>query len=161
MFIQEGHRVVFEKEAICFEETTKNSNNEWSMRIRVIRGGITGLIYARKVMNPFINPVSTFQLFSHKVLRWLVPVFGILLFIISLLASLFDESTIYIKILFILQILFYFFAIISFVLEKFEIHNKILGIPLYFIVINFASLVAIYKVLTSKLEATWETDRSS
>jgi cellulose synthase/poly-beta-1,6-N-acetylglucosamine synthase-like glycosyltransferase len=159
MFVQKGYRVVFEKEAICHEETTKKSKNEWSMRVRVIRGGITGLIYAKSVLNPFINPVSSFQLFSHKILRWMIPMFGILLFLSSLMSVLTSEASIYLQILFGLQILFYFIAIISFILEKFEIHNRILGIPLYFIVINFASLVAIYKVLTSKLEATWETDR--
>jgi len=159
MFVQDGYRVVFEKEAICHEETTKKSNNEWFMRIRVIRGGITGLIYAKRVLNPLVNPISAFQLLSHKVLRWMVPIFGILLFLSSLWASLISTSSIYIKILFILQVLFYFIAIISFALEKYEIHNRILGIPLYFIVINCASLVAIYKVFTSKLEATWETDR--
>jgi len=159
MFVQDGYRVVFEKDAVCFEETTKKSKMEWYMRIRVIRGGMTGLIYAKSVINPLKNPVSAFQLISHKVLRWLVPVFGILLFMCSALASVHPVATIYIKVLFTLQIIFYLIAIISFTLEKYEIHNKILAIPLYFIVINCASLIAIYKVLTSKLEATWETDR--
>lgn len=159
MFVQKGYRVVFEKEAICHEETTKKSKNEWSMRIRVIRGGITGLIYANKVLNPLKNPVASFQLLSHKVLRWLVPVFGLLLLSSSVISAASESSSISIKVLLLLQLLFYLLAIISYVLEKFEIHNKILAIPLYFIIINLASLVAIYKVLTTKLEATWETDR--
>jgi cellulose synthase/poly-beta-1,6-N-acetylglucosamine synthase-like glycosyltransferase len=160
MFIQKGLRVVFEKDAVCYEDATDKSSNEWSMRVRVIRGGITGLIYAKSVLNPFKNPAASFQLISHKVLRWLVPIFGIILLISSSISVVCNDSTSdLIKIIFGLQLIFYTTSLVSFILEKLKIQNELLAIPLYFAVVNLASLVAIFKVITSKLEATWETDR--
>lgn len=156
-FVQKGFRVVFEPEAICYEETTTKSKNEFNMRVRVIRGGITGLLFARKVLNPIKYPVASFQLFSHKVFRWLIPVFAILLFIFNLF-SLKDSLDIF-TFIFILQILFYLMSFLSFLLERLGIHNKILAIPLYLFVLNLASLIAIFKTITSKLEATWEPER--
>lgn len=159
MIIKKGYRVVFESKAVCFEETTTKSKQEYSMRVRVIRGGLTGLLYAKEVLNPLKYPFVSFQLISHKLLRWLAPIFGISLFTLSGIAMMSVSPDITIKLIFFVQVLFYFCALLGFILEKFGIHNRILGIPLYFIVVNSASLVAIYKVLTSRLEATWETQR--
>lgn len=159
MFVQKGFRVVFEEEAVCYEETTTKTQSEWQMRVRVIRGGMTGMLYAKKILNPFKYPVAALQLISHKILRWLIPVFGVLLFIVTCLGVGLGEESSFLGILFILQVAFYLTALCALVFEQLGIHNKILGIPLYFIVVNSAALVALIKTITSSLEATWETER--
>jgi len=160
MFVQKGFRIVFEEEAICHEETTKKSSNEWRMRVRVIRGGMTGMLFAIKVLNPVRFPVASLQLFSHKILRWLIPVFGMALLIVTTIGVLQEPDNLFIGTLFILQLSFYLTALVALIFEQIGIHNKILGIPLYFIVVNSAAFVALVKTLTSRLEATWETDRT-
>jgi len=157
-FIQKGYRVVSEPEAICFEETTKKPINEWSMRVRVIRGGMTGLIHAKAVLNPLRFPVASFQLISHKVLRWLAPVFAILLAIFSIVDVINLDNTFSWFIL-SLQLLFYLSVLVAYGLSFLSIRPKLLGIPLYFFIINLASLKALYKTATSQLESTWETQR--
>lgn len=159
MFVQKGFRVVFEEEAVCYEETTTKTQNEWKMRVRVIRGGMTGMLFAKKILNPFKFPIASLQLISHKILRWLIPVFGILLFTVTCFGVALDSNNIFLGILFVLQLAFYLTALMALVLEQIGVHNKILGIPLYFIVVNSAALMALYKTLTSSLEATWETKR--
>jgi cellulose synthase/poly-beta-1,6-N-acetylglucosamine synthase-like glycosyltransferase len=159
MFVQKGFRVVFEEDAICYEETTTKTQNEWKMRVRVIRGGMTGMLYAKKILNPFRYPMASLQLISHKILRWLIPVFGILLFIVTCLGISNDSHNVFLGLLFVLQMGFYLTALMALVFEQLGIHNKILGIPLYFIVVNSAALIALIKTLTSSLEATWETKR--
>lgn len=159
MFVQKGFRVVFEEDAICYEETTTKTQNEWKMRVRVIRGGMTGMLYAKKILNPFRYPMASLQLISHKILRWLIPVFGILLFLVTCLGILNDSHNVFLGLLFVLQLGFYLTAFMALVFEQIGIHNKILGIPLYFIVVNSAALIALIKTLTSSLEATWETKR--
>jgi cellulose synthase/poly-beta-1,6-N-acetylglucosamine synthase-like glycosyltransferase len=157
-FIQNGYRVVSEPEAICYEETTKKPINEWSMRVRVIRGGMTGLIHARAVLNPLRFPVASFQLISHKVLRWLAPVFAVLLATVSIIDIIRLDDT-FSWFLFIVQFLFYLSVLVAYILNSFSIRPKLLGIPLYFFIINLASLKALYKTATSQLESTWETQR--
>lgn len=158
MFVIKGKRVVYEPEAICYELPTPKSQNEWKMRVRVVRGGMSGMLYAKKILNPFRFPVASFQLISHKILRWLVPVFGICILLATLGAIILTPNPI-VMTLAILQLIFYVCAAVAFILEKKGVKIKILSIPLYFIVLNAASLVALYKTITSQLEATWETDR--
>lgn len=158
LIIQKGYRVVFEPKAICYELTTEKTKNEWGMRIRVIRGGIKGLIFAKAVLNPLKFPVASFQLISHKVLRWAVPIFMILIFISNIIAL--KDPNNFVVILMILQLIFYGSAWVGYLLEKIGKPVRLLGIPLYFTIVNFASLVAIYKTLTSELDAVWETDRN-
>ena len=157
--VKQGFRVVFEEEAICYELTTQKSSNEWNMRVRVIRGGMTGLLFARGVLNPFKYPFASFQLISHKLLRWFVPIFLLTAMISNVILVLQSDAFVYLNILLALQCLFYTFALMAFILEKFGIHIKIIGIPLYFVIVNSASFVAIYKTMTSSLGATWETER--
>ena len=158
MFVIKGKRVVYEPEAICYELPTPKSQNEWKMRVRVVRGGMSGMLYAKKILNPLRYPVASFQLISHKILRWLVPVFGICILLATLGAIILTPNPIAIA-LALLQLVFYACAAVAFILEQKGVKIKILSIPLYFIVLNAASLVALYKTITTQLEATWETDR--
>ena len=159
MMVMKGFRVVYEEEAICFEETTTKSSKEWSMRVRVIRGGMTGLLFAKKILNPFQYPLASFQLISHKVLRWMVPLFMIFFATVTFQAVLVDPEYQVAQLLLILQILFYGSAVLAFILEKKGIHLKITAIPFYFVVVNLAALVAMFKMLNHTLEATWEPQR--
>jgi cellulose synthase/poly-beta-1,6-N-acetylglucosamine synthase-like glycosyltransferase len=159
MLVIKGFRVVYEEEALCFEDTTKKAANEWKMRVRVIRGGMSGMIHARKILNPIAYPIPFFQLVSHKILRWLIPVFIISLFLVTNYMVWIDSNNVYSVTLLILQLSFYFTAACAYVLEKNGIHNRLAAIPLYFLILNAASLVALVKTLTSNLEATWETHR--
>ena len=159
MLVMKGFRVVYEEEALCFEDTTKKAANEWNMRVRVIRGGMSGMLHARKILNPIAYPIPFFQLVSHKILRWLIPVFIISLFLVSNYMVWLDPKNVYSMTLLILQLMFYFTAACAYALEKKGIHNRLAAIPLYFLILNAASLVALVKTLTSNLEATWETHR--
>ena len=159
MMVMKGYRVVYEEEAICFEETTTKSSKEWSMRVRVIRGGMTGLLFAKKILNPFQYPLASFQLISHKILRWMVPLFMIFFATVTLQAVLADSEYIVAQVLLIIQVLFYGSAALAFLLEKKGIHLKITAIPFYFVVVNLAALVAMFKMLNHTLEATWEPQR--
>lgn len=159
MMVMKGFRVVYEEEAICFEETTTKSSKEWSMRVRVIRGGMTGLLFAKKILNPFQYPLASFQLISHKILRWMVPLFMIFFATVTLQAVLADPEYLVAQVLLIIQLLFYGSAALAFLLEKKGIHLKITAIPFYFVVVNLAALVAMFKMLNHTLEATWEPQR--
>ena len=156
MTIKKGYRVVFEPDAQAFEKTTQRISQELIMRIRVIRGGMKGLLYAKELLNPLKYPLPAFQLISHKVLRWLMPVFLIALLLSNIL--LLFENSFFFTVSFIMQITFYIAAGVGCLLMKVGIKLKLLSLPIYFCVVNYASLIALYKTLTSDLEHTWETN---
>ena len=159
MLVMKGFRVVYEEEAMCFEDTTKKAANEWNMRVRVIRGGMSGMLHARKILNPIAYPIPFFQLMSHKILRWTLPIVIIGAFFISNYLVWVDPTNMPAAIFLGLQIMFYLVALFAFALERKGIHNRLAAIPLYFLILNAASLVALVKTITTNLESTWETQR--
>jgi hypothetical protein len=91
----------------------------------------------------------------------MVPVLMIAILIVNLRIVLQYEALVIPQILLVLQGLFYGSALIAYLLEKRGVHSRITALPFYFLVVNLASLVAIYKTLTDKLDATWEPERNA
>jgi cellulose synthase/poly-beta-1,6-N-acetylglucosamine synthase-like glycosyltransferase len=153
--IRRGYRVVFEDRALAYEETTQSTSEEFSMRVRVITRGINGLLSIPDLLTPWKFAWVSFQLWSHKVLRWLVAPF-----LVVLLASNFFlwQGSYYASFL-IGQVGFYLVALLSLVLP---IHRrwKPLGIPLYFCTLNAAALCSLIEVLRRKKYVVWETVRT-
>lgn len=158
LVIKKGYRVVYEERAICYEEATTKSTQEFNMRVRVIRGGMTGLLYAKSILNPIRFPIASFQLISHKVLRWFVPVFAILAYLTNAICFI-ERSDLIVLIFFSLQNLFYFLVLLATFLEKINMNIRGINIIQYLFTVNLASLKAIYLTCTKNLEATWETRR--
>ena len=112
--LEKGYRIVFEPDAVAYEETTETSNQEFSMRVRVISRGMQGLWYMRALFNPFRYGFVSFQLFSHKVLRWMVPFMLFLLFV----CNIFLMGHPFYNVTFIVQILFYSGAAFGYLLDR-------------------------------------------
>lgn len=153
--LEKGYRVVFEPEAIAYEETTEKSKEEFRMRVRVITRGMRGLLYMKKLFNPLRYGFVAFQLFSHKVLRWFVPVF----LAVALVSNLFLAGDWFYNTTLALQLAFYALALIGFVAEKRNILAKPLTIPLYFVTVNLAAVIAMYRIWKGHKAVTWETVR--
>jgi len=154
--IKKGYRVVFEDRALAYEETTKSSAEEFSMRVRVVSRAICGILSVADLLNPLKYGWVSFQLLSHKVLRWLVPVFLlVLLFGNAVLAA---EPGIY-RLFFYCQALFYLLALSSASLPRTR-WWKPLTIPLYFCTLNAAALISFIEVFRGKRYVVWETVRS-
>ncbi len=153
--LEKGHRIVFEPEAIAYEETTERAAEEFNMRIRVITRGMRGLLYMRTLLNVFRYGFVSFQLISHKLLRWLVPVFMLAAFAANaaLLGRPFYNAT------FALQAAFYVLAVAGWLAERLDVRVKILSVPLYFSTVNIAAVIAMYRVWKGHRAVTWETVR--
>ncbi len=154
--IEKGYRVVFEPEAVAYEETTEKSSEEFKMRIRVINRAMHGILYVRSLLNPFRYPFVSFQLLSHKVLRWLIPFFLIALLVAN--CYLLSVHWFY-NLTFAGQILFYLAALIGLIADRLGYKIKAVAIPLYFCVVNYASFLAFFKTLKGHRSVTWETVR--
>jgi cellulose synthase/poly-beta-1,6-N-acetylglucosamine synthase-like glycosyltransferase len=154
--LEKGYRIAFEPEAVAYEETTETSKEEFSMRVRVISRGMHGLWYMRRLFNPMQYGFVSFQLLSHKVLRWMIP-FGLPLLLVSNFFLL-GKWKIY-DIFFILQILFYLGAAAGYLLDRKGKKAKLLALPLYYCIVNAASINAFFRTIFGKKSVTWETVR--
>lgn len=155
MIVKKNKRFVYEPEAIAYEETTTDFRREFNMRVRVISRGMVGIFYSRKLLNPFKYGWISFQLFSHKILRWFIPLYLIGIFMTN--AFLISENF-YLH-LFVIQNIFYLSAILSFYLQNQSKRNVVLDFFAYICVLAAASFVALFKVLEGKQSIVWSTDR--
>ncbi len=73
--VREGKRVVYEPEAISLEEASSTYSVEFARKVRILTRSIKGLLHMRALFNPLTYGVFSVQLFVHKLLRYLVPVF--------------------------------------------------------------------------------------
>ncbi len=156
--VEQGLRAVYEPGAVCTEETNRRSDRELSMRVRIITQTFTDLWRHRAMMNPLRSGFYAVQLISHKVLRYLVPVFLLLLLISSI--ALAAYSFVFL-LLALAQCCFYLAALVSWALERIGVQSRLLALPLYFVLANLASLLAFYKFLRGERYARWEPIRES
>ena len=154
---EQGWRTIYEPNAVCTEETNRRTDTEMRMRVRVISQTFTDLWRNRRMMNPFRSGFFAVELVSHKLLRYAVPVFLLLIFIASLALAFFNEIFAGIC---ALQIVFYAVALLGWRLEKSGVKLGIAAIPLYFVLTNLASLVGFYKFLRGERFARWEPIRT-
>ena len=125
------------------------------MRVRVINRAMRGILYVKSLLNPFRYPFVSFQLLSHKILRWLIPFFLIVL----LVSNCFLLGHWFYNLIFAAQAVFYLCALAGLLAEKLGKRIRIFAIPLYFCVVNAASLVAFFKTVMGQKTVTWETVR--
>ncbi len=153
--IQKGHRVVFEDRALAYEQTTESTSEEFTMRVRVITRGMRGLLSVPELLKPWKHPWIAFQLFSHKILRWMVPLLLLLLLADNLL--LIGQPSF--RGLLILQVCFYAVALLQAIVP---LHRrwKPLGVPLYFCTLNAAAFVGMIELLRGKRHVIWQPVRN-
>ncbi len=158
MLYRQGLRSVFEPEASCVEHTNKSSRDEMRMRVRVISQTFTDLWRNRDMFNPIKSGFYAVELFSHKLLRYAVP-----LILAALLASsaTLAPASIFFFVMLSIQGSFYLMALAGWLAERAGRHISILVIPLYFVLANLASVIAFYKFLRGERYSTWEPIRDS
>jgi cellulose synthase/poly-beta-1,6-N-acetylglucosamine synthase-like glycosyltransferase len=69
-----GFRVVYDPEAIAWEEVAPNAGQEFRRHVRIGAGNFHALRYTWRLLKPTAGAVAL-AFWSHKVCRWLVPVF--------------------------------------------------------------------------------------
>ncbi|HXN53028.1 MAG TPA: glycosyltransferase family 2 protein [Candidatus Acidoferrum sp.] len=153
--IQQGYRVVFEDRALAYEETTQSTSEEFSMRVRVVTRGMRGLLSVPSLLMPWKFGWVSFQLWSHKLLRWLVPFFVLLIFT----SNLFLARAPFYRALLLAQAAFYAVTFLSLVVPLQRVW-KPLGIPLYFCTLNAAAFLSVLEILRGKKYVVWETVRT-
>src|SRR5690606_4400742 len=99
-----GLRAVTAPDVLGYYQDLKNPQKEYQRKIRTVIRGMTALARHKEVLNPQRFGLFAFQVFAHKLMRWLVPWFLIGLFIITALIA--HESALY-SLALLLQLAFY------------------------------------------------------
>ena len=156
--IARGYRGVFEPEARCYEETAGNFDREIERKERIVNRSIRGLLRVKAVMNPLISGIFAWEVISHKLLRWLIPVFLILgvtgSAILGLLGFwLFQVVTLGTVIVLGL-------ALAGHLQRDKQKLSVWLSVPYYFVMVNLYAVRGIARALRGDTQVTWNSART-
>lgn len=133
-----------------------STGDEFRRKVRTILRGITTLMDNARLMNPFTQGLFAFELVSHKLARWLVPFFLIVMLASSGILGL--DSGWYAA-LFIVQATFYGLAAAA-VFGPARLGRPLVArIAVYFTTVNVATLAAWVKYLTGVRQEIWSPTR--
>jgi len=146
-----GYRVLYEPKAVAFEGGTLSGAEEFSRKIRIVAGGIQA-IKRGEGLPRLSQPFLWFCYLSHKLLRWLLPLFLLLTFTSSIVLSI---EPLYLVVL-TLQAMSYGLALAY---AGGILNLKVLKwgrIPYYFCLVNGAALIGLWKGLVGRQPGTWQ-----
>lgn len=151
--IEQGYRVAYEPEAILNESTLSDQAAEFSMRIRVTLRALWAIHDKRNLLNPLRYPITSWQLISHKVLRYMtwLP----LAVCVAINPLLLKHGLLYGG-LQLIQVVFYLFAGIGYLRRHDSQASFIFYAPYYFLLINTAAAIAFYKFLKGEKKILWK-----
>jgi cellulose synthase/poly-beta-1,6-N-acetylglucosamine synthase-like glycosyltransferase len=157
---EKGYVIAYEPNAYALEGASANSKEELKRKIRIAAGGIQSIIRLKKAANPFLNFTLTFQYISHRVLRWAItPWVMILAFFINILVCFNNPNNILFALALLVQCTFYFASFLGFLLESKKIKIKVFFIPYYFSLMNYAAMAGAIRYFKGKQSAAWEKSK--
>lgn len=144
---------IYKVQAVAHEDISKEIISEFRRKVRFAATNYQTILFFKSLL--FNKRIFlSFALWSHKILRWLVPAMAILLFITSLLLA--NSHQIYF-IVFIIQACFYLAALIGFLFHKMKLNGSVFSIIYYYTLTNLALLVGMFKFLAGKHTYTWDS----
>lgn len=159
MVCRQGKRMSYESRAFTTEGPSLSIADEWMRRVRIGAGAFQSLQLFYPLLNVFRFGRLSFQFFSHRVMRWLVCPFAlILIFICNLLLVIQHNNPLYVSIL-ILQILFYVMALIGYGVAKRQKGSGFFLLPFYFVFMNLGMIAGLFRYLSGNQTVRWEKSR--
>jgi cellulose synthase/poly-beta-1,6-N-acetylglucosamine synthase-like glycosyltransferase len=149
--VEQGYRVVFEPEAVLIEPALQAAGDEYRMRVRVALRALWALKDMRHLLGFRRQPLFAWQLWSHKLLRYLCFLF--LLGAWAANAAACGEGPVY-RLLFLLQNVAYAGAILFPVLGT-GARWRPLRFVHYFVLVNAAAAHAAMKFLLGQKQVVW------
>lgn len=153
---EKGYRIKYEPKAFAQETSSANIGEELKRKVRIGAGGIQSIIWLKSLLNPFVDPILTFQYISHRVLRWTLTPLALIAAYLSNIIIVYQRGGDIYDMLVLLQTLFYLMALSGLWLEKRKIRLKILFIPYYFCMMNYAVVAGTFRFFKGKQSAVWE-----
>lgn len=161
MVICYRYRIVLSLNAVAWTHSAPTVEGEWQRRVRIVSGTVYSLLCytpMRALLNPFRYGFFAFQIWSHRVLRWL---HGIPL-ALMLLSNLFliKENTVYLTIG-ILQLGCYTAALIGYLEERYlrKCTFSLFHFAYYYLSAQIAMLQGFCKALRGDSSRTWNPIR--
>lgn len=147
-----GLRGISDPKAIGIYMDIGDPSKEWDRKIRTIVRGLTVFFKHAELLNPFRYGLFAYQLFCHKLLRWLVPGFLIAALVANILLA--PYSIVY-QILLGMHLLFYAIGVVGWIVGGMLMDVTTIKIPTYFLKVNCSIVVAWWRFIRGDRIVTW------
>jgi len=153
---EQGYRVVYEPEALLYEDALAATGDEYRMRVRVALRAFHALKDMAVLLDPARFGLFAWQLWSHKVLRYLAFAFMIGCLLAAWILARRPDAVFW-RLTMVAQIGFYAAAVYGHVAGR----NgrgapRLAGLATYLCVLNLASAQAFWQFLRGRKQVIWK-----
>jgi cellulose synthase/poly-beta-1,6-N-acetylglucosamine synthase-like glycosyltransferase len=150
-----GYRVVYEPKAFAEETASATVKEELKRKVRISAGAWQAMSRLGQAFNPFHNLAIAFSFISHKVFRWTLAPLALFILI---------PANYYLHVavggpysfVWVLQIIFYLFAITGWYFENKKVHIKLMFIPYYFFITHWCMYLGFFRFISGNQSVKWE-----
>ena len=152
--MREKRRVIYEPEAVCWEDSAETTHDETVRRQRITAGRFQ-LLFTPNLW-PWRDPLMLFLYWSHKFLRLLLGFIMIAALIGNLIVILGNQPPIFFQLTAIVQLLFYGLAAVGYWLEQRGQKRKLPALAYYITSGNLATVGGLTRYLSGRQTVLWE-----
>lgn len=147
-----GYRAILDQEVFGYYKLVGSYKHEFIRKVRTIVHGLQVLFYYADIMNIFRYPFYSVQIISHKMGRWVVPLFMVAAFVSNIFLT--GQSLFY-YVTMIVQAVFYVIALLAFIAPGLR---SILPVRIiyFFTMANASILYAWIRYLGGEMYESWE-----
>lgn len=155
--VEQGARLVFDRDALAYETAIARTDREFHRKIRLMTRAWRSVALRRRLLNPVRYGFYAVVLFSHKVLRRLLPLALLVLALTS--AALAPQGGVYALAAWG-QLAFYALAALGYLARRSPLgHLRPIYVPFYYCLANAAAVVALFRFLQGERIVLWQPQR--
>lgn len=156
--VMAGYRCIYEPEAQSVEEAAEGFDKEFRRKVRIVNRAWRATWTLPALLNPLRFGWFSLELVSHKLLRWLMPLFLVAVLLLNVL--LVERAPLYSWLL-VLQLVFYALALAGYLTRGRPTQPRLIYVPYYFCLVNIASARGIIEAYRGRTYTTWATPRAT
>lgn len=153
--VRGGLRGVSDEESVGYYKNLADERKEYERKVRTVVRGISVFMRSLSLLNPFRYHLFAWQLFSHKLCRWLVPFAMIAALVANAVlasSSLFFQGTL------VAQVVFYAVALAYLATKRLPSFGM-LRIPSFFVMVNLSILDAWFRYFRGERIVSWSPSK--
>ena len=155
--VTKGYRAVFEPTAVGLEPSAGDFRKEFRRKRRIVNRSWRGVMSVAGILNPFCSGIFAWQVWSHKVLRWLVLPFLMIGFAGCL--SAYEIGGVYRLGVWGGIASFFAAAAGPFLPASLGRSAKVVQTVFYFYLVNLAAILGVTKALSGRVDRIWAPER--
>ncbi|MEO8172557.1 MAG: glycosyltransferase family 2 protein [Sediminibacterium sp.] len=150
-----GYRIRYEPRAYATEKASATVSEERKRKVRIAAGGIQAMVRLPFLLLPFPQPLLWFEYMSHRVLRWIITPYLLVLALVLNALLLAQQANDALRILLIVQLCFYALALAGYFFRGKQFRLRLVFLPYYFCLMNYGMIEGMLRYISGRQTVIW------